>query len=339
MRARELCPEKQAPLRLGELQSVTHFLLQGFAHGLGALAVHATHGVQGLRHATRLEVMRRRGLRECGGVRIAELFAHGGARQHIGRRNHPAHAQTGGQHFAQRAAMDEPIAAARHLLAQSQQRRRWCLAKIQVAIRIVFHHNGLVLHSQLQHAQTACQAQGGTAGVAKSWNEVDQFGAVLDDQGFELIHLHALRINGHAHDLGAVQTKTLDGRQKSGRFHQGHIVGVKQGFGDQIQGLLASGGDNQTFRRQVFNAFGGHECSQLFAQRVVAFGGAVLQGSTGFLRERLSAGLANALDVKHGAVRKASRKTDDAGLAQQLEKFTNGRSFDVVEAISELHGK
>jgi hypothetical protein len=41
--------------------------------------------------------------------------------------------------------------------------------------------------------------------------------------------------------------------------------------------------------------------------------------------------------VKHGAVRKAARKTDDAGLAQQLEEFADGRGFDVVQAIGKLH--
>jgi hypothetical protein len=32
------------------------------------------------------------------------------------------------------------------------------------------------------------------------------------------------------------------------------------------------------------------------------------------------------------------RKTDDAGLAQQLEKFADGGSFYVLKAVSKLHG-
>ena len=235
--------------------------------------------------------------------------------------------------------MDEPIAAAWHLIAQGQERRWRGFAKIQIAIGIVFDHNGFVLDGQFQHAQASLKAQGRAAGVAKSGNEVDQFGLVLHHQGFELIHLHAVGVNWHADHLGTVQTKTLDGGQKRGRFDQGHIAGVEQGFGDQVQRLLAACGDNQAFWVEVFHTLGSHEGRELFAQRVVAFGRTVLQGSTGFFGQCAGAGLANAFHVKQGAVWKAAGKADDAGLAQQFEEFADGRSFDVVEAVSKLHEK
>jgi hypothetical protein len=41
--------------------------------------------------------------------------------------------------------------------------------------------------------------------------------------------------------------------------------------------------------------------------------------------------------VKHGAVRKAARKADDAWLAQQLEEFADRRGFYVIESFGKLH--
>ena len=139
---------------------------------------------------------------------------------------------------------------------------------------------------------------------------------MLHDHFFELVHLHAMCIDGHAHHLWAIQTKALDGGQKSGAFDQRHIVGVEQSFGNQIERLLAAGGDNQTFGTQPFHTFAGHKRRELFAQRVVAFGGTVLQRSTGLFAQGFGTGLTNALHIKHGAVGKATGKTDDAWFAQ-----------------------
>jgi hypothetical protein len=81
------------------------------------------------------------------------------------------------------------------------------------------------------------------------------------------------------------------------------------------------------------------KAAELGAQRLVAFGGAVLQRAARLLGQCLLAGFAQALDVEHGAVGKATGEADDAGLAQQLEQLPDGGGFDVVEAGGELHGK
>src|SRR5690606_27085181 len=67
-------------------------------------------------------------------------------------------------------------------------------------------------------------------------------------------------------------------------------------------------------------------------------GGTVLQRSTGFFGQGSIAGSADAVHVEHGAVRKAARKADDAGLAQQLEEFADGGGFYIVQAVGKLHG-
>ena len=55
------------------------------------------------------------GLRKGAGMCIAELLAHGGLGQQLGRGNHPAHTQAGRKHLAQTAAVRQQLAAARHL--------------------------------------------------------------------------------------------------------------------------------------------------------------------------------------------------------------------------------
>jgi hypothetical protein len=84
----------------------------------------------------------------------------------------------------------------------------------------------------------------------------------------------------------------------------------------------------------------GHEGGELLAQRVKALGSTVLQGCTGVFCQGFLAGFLDALHVKHGTIRKAAGKADDAGLAQQLKQLADGGGFYVLQAGGELewHG-
>jgi len=61
-------------------------------------------------------------------------------------------------------------------------------------------------------------------------------------------------------------------------------------------------------------------------------------GAAGLFGQRGVDGLTDAVDIEHGAVGKAPGKADDAGLAQQLEQFTDGGGFYVVEAVGKWQG-
>ena len=50
------------------------------------------------------------GLRQVAGVGVAELFAHYGVGLQLGLGDHPAHAQAGAQHFAERPTVGNPFA-------------------------------------------------------------------------------------------------------------------------------------------------------------------------------------------------------------------------------------
>ncbi|MPN49543.1 hypothetical protein SDC9_197164 [bioreactor metagenome] len=68
----------------------------------------------------------------------------------------------------------------------------------------------------------------------------------------------------------------------------------------------------------------------MLAQRLVALGCAILQRRACLGGQHLIDGRPDSGHVEHRTVGKTARKTDDAGLAQQLEQLANRRCLDVV---------
>ena len=93
--------------------------------------------------------------------------------------------------------------------------------------------------------------------------------------------------------------------------------------------MLAAGGYYQTFGHYR-NTFGVHVLAQLLAQGRITFGGTVLQHRAGVVGEHRSGGFTQSIHIKQRRIRKTTSKTDNAGLAQQFEQFTNGGGFYVV---------
>ena len=186
-------------------------------------------------------------------------------------------------------------------------------------------------HGQLQNTLTARKAQQGTARVAKGRNQVHQLGLVLNDQALKFVDLHAVAIDWRADQLGAVKPKALNGGQKRRSLNNDFVAGVDHGFTNQVQPLLAAGGGDDLLGRGR-DAFVSKIAAERFTQRAPTFGGAVLQHCAGVATKHLLRRHADAFHVKQRWVRKAAGKTDDAGLAQQLEQLPDSRGFNVVQA-------
>jgi hypothetical protein len=75
--------------------------------------------------------------------------------------------------------------------------------------------------------------------------------------------------------------------RKVGAFHDDLVAGGDQGLAKQIQRLLAAGGDDQLSAATSVAPLLPMKAAQLLAQRVVAFGGAVLQRGAGFVVQGL----------------------------------------------------
>lgn len=133
---------------------------------------------------------------------------------------------------------------------------------------------------------------------------------------------------GGANEVRAIQTEALNRREKRGRFDDYFVVRRDHCFANEIERLLAAGGDDEPVRCDG-RALAFHECTQLLSQRLPAFGRAVLQHAAGVFREHRVGGDANAFSVEERGIRKAAREADDARFAKQFEQLANGRGFYV----------
>ena len=160
---------------------------------------------------------------------------------------------------------------------------------------------------------------------------------MLQDQPLEFVHAHAIGVDRGTDQMGAIQPETLNGGQKGRRLDNHLVARGDHGLSDQVQRLLAAGGDNQALRCDP-GAFGRHKIANGLAQRLVTFGRAVLQHRPRIGRQHGIRCNAHTFGVKQRRVRKTAGETDDAGFAQQLEQFPDGRCLDVAQAVSEYHG-
>ena len=139
---------------------------------------------------------------------VAELFAHGGVGQERGGCDHPADAQAGLKILLKLPQWASKSREPGTVCGQSQHGRRRRFAEVELAIRVVFHHQGVVFDGQLQHALAPRQAQRCAAGVAKGGDEVNEFGFVLGDQRFQLVGVHAVGVDRCAYDVRAVEAES-----------------------------------------------------------------------------------------------------------------------------------
>ena len=94
--------------------------------------------------------------------------------------------------------MHQVVAAAGHAVTERQQAGRGRLVKVQLAIGVVLHDQGLGAGGELQHAHAALQAECGATGVAKGGNQVHQLGLVLGNQLLQTVHVHPVGVNRSA---------------------------------------------------------------------------------------------------------------------------------------------
>jgi hypothetical protein len=71
---------------------------------------------------------------------------------------------------------------------------------------------------------------------------------VLGDQLFQLVGLHAVAVDGRADEFSAIQAEALDGGQEGGAFDDHLVAGADERLAQQVQRLLAAGGDDEVHR-------------------------------------------------------------------------------------------
>ena len=142
----------------------------------------------------------------------------------------------------------------------------------------------------------------------------------------------AVVVAGHAEVFRTVDVERLERAEIGGRLDQDAIAGVDQQLADEVERLLGTGGDHDVLGLRL-DAVAGSVPRDHLAQRLVTFGGAILQGLVGILVEHCGAGLAETLHGKNIGSWQASGEGDDLRVLSNLEKFANGRAADVSGAL------
>ena len=120
----------------------------------------------------------------------------------------------------------------------------------------------------------------------------------------------AIVVDGHGHILCSVYIEGLQGSEVGGCFDQDAVSGIDEELPDQVESLL------RTRRDQHILSLGkdpvaGHAVGDHLPQRLVAFGGAVLQGLSAVLRQHFVAGFLESLYRENIGRRQATGEGND----------------------------
>ncbi len=228
---------------------------------------------------------------EAGRVQVGSLF---GLQQFGVKRfggNQVTQAQTWRQNFRKRAQINAAVRVAR---AQRWRRRG---VKPQVTIRVVFDDRQAGISGHFGHGCTSLFGHGAARGILEVGQQVNKAGFVgaSADFAFQVDGIHAVLVTVHAHHRGLHRGEGLQCAQVSGRLDQDAAACIDQNFGDQVQALLAAGGDQHLVGADVHALFEQVLCHPL-TQWGVALAGGVLQGGFAILAEHALAGFAHGVD-------------------------------------------
>ena len=152
----------------------------------------------------------------------------------------------------------------------------------------------------------------------------------------QVLEVNAVVVAGHSHKVRLHRREGLQRAQVGGRFNQQTGAAVDQNFGDQIQRLLAAGGDQHMRRVHRPGQGRGHP----LPQRRVAFAGGVLQRGAAVFSQDFGAGGGKRVDREGLGRGQATRKADDAGLFRDLQDLADHRGvhFFGASGLGPGHG-
>ncbi len=199
--------------------------------------------------------------------------------------------QAGGQDFGKRAQIHAAFRMAR------AERGRGRRVKPQVAVGVVFDDRQARLDSHLGHGGAALFGHGAARGVLEVGQQIDKAGFVGSGAHFgtQVVRIHAMVVAVHTHGHRLHGGEGLQCAQVGGGLDQDAAARVDQDLGDQVQALLASGGDQHLVGADV-HALLEQVLSHPFAQWRIAFAGGVLQSGFAVISEHALAGFAHGVD-------------------------------------------
>jgi len=144
---------------------------------------------------------------------------------------------------------------------------------------------------EFQQAATGIERHGGAGGILKIGSEDEQLDAIGGERGFEGIQIKAERLagfgvgaHGNAEATGANAMENGGGAGIGGILHDHGVAGTHKGLGDEIERLLATGGDEESLVLGR-NAVMVEKLDERLLERRVAVGGAKVEDFGAFAAE------------------------------------------------------
>ncbi len=184
------------------------------------------------------EVLAQRRCAEVGG-----LLAEHGLLHDRRRRAEPAQPDPGGEDLREGAGVEHVVAAVERV-----QRRQRLALEAQHPVRVVLEHEQLALAGDRDELVTAPLGHRHAARVLEGRHRIDQLRPATVGgervEGFgERVGAHAVLVDRDLDRLGLVRAEDRHGAGVGRCLGDDHVAGVDQRLRDEVEGLLAAGGD------------------------------------------------------------------------------------------------
>src|SRR5882762_6701492 len=246
---RQLQPQTHAAFWPCPARAFRHVFAQCFIQRRQARGVNLAHLRDVLDEKSPPQEFRERRLRKLVGVQVGRLLHHAQSFNRRRRSDNPSDTQAGKCHFGKAIDVDHQVRAVELL-----QRRDAFLARMQPRVNVIFHHRNLMASGQLQYLAPRRQRHRRSCRVLKIRREQDELDAVRRQrrlQRFQIEPQRRPRLRLRPHRNGeAPRTRSMENRHRSRIrrvFHNHGIARTHKRFADQVEGLLASIGDEQVF--------------------------------------------------------------------------------------------
>jgi len=239
-----------------------------------------------------------RGLGKLVGVEIGHLLDQAETFDGGGRRDNPTDAEAGESDLGEAVNVNDEIE-----LIELLERRDTNVAGVQARVDVVFDDGNLVAGGEFQKATTGIQGHGSARGILKIGSEDEELDAIGGERGFEDFEVDAQRLAGfgvganrHAEATRANSMKNGGGAGVGGIFQDDGVARAHKGFGDEIESLLTTSGDEESFVPGR-NAVVVEEFEERLLEGRVAVGGAEIEDFGAFTAK---CGVGTGLQFFHG---------------------------------------
>ena len=280
-----------------------------------------------------LQILREHHLAEDVGVQIhGHLVGQQLLAQRLVAAADPADAHTGRDDLGERA---EHAALLAQIVAEGVSA---VAGEAQLAVRIVLNDQNVRLFEDLGGLFADFGRIGQAGGVLEAGDDIHELRAVRCERLLQLLAVDAVGAQLHGEHGGVIEMEGLQRGQIGRILHDDLVAGVEHHGGEHVQRLLGAVGDDDIVGLHVVHAHLRVALGDELAQRGVALGGAVLQGSGAVLLQHLLHGDLHFLYGEGDGVGQTAAKRNEIGRSSGLQNDSRELSLKIrfVDTIRKL---